>query len=127
MTTRTDNDALSPVDRAALERAIETCRTQKGPAARDQIERKLANEPWFTAARFAAYSCQMDSLRLRPWQEPPCWIDDPEADIAAGDDGVIGQFQAAKLLQRLLDAKLSRYEPDPIAALAAARKRPPTA
>jgi hypothetical protein len=47
------------------------------------------------------------------------------ADINAGDDGVLGRYQAAKLLRRMLDAGLSRYEPDPERALKQAKGRPP--
>jgi hypothetical protein len=117
---------MTPVDREALERAIEICRTKKAPADRNQIEHKLATEPWIQVGEFAAYSCQMDSLHLRPWQPPPVWIDDLVAIINAGDDGVGGNYAAARLLQRLLNAGLSRFEPDPIAALER-MKRPPAA
>jgi hypothetical protein len=125
MTTLTDveDEPLSATDYDALTRAIETCR-RKDPATREQIEHKLATELWRGAAEFAAYSCQCDALHLQPWQSPPVWIDDLVADIQAGNDGVGGQYAAAVLLRRLLDAGLSRYEPDPIAALKA-KKRPP--
>jgi hypothetical protein len=125
MTTLTDvEEELSDVDRDALDRAIDICRTKKDPADREQIERKLATEPWREVGEFAAYSCQMDSLHLQPWQSPPCWVDDLVSDIQGGPDGVGGDYEAARLLRRLLDAGLSRYEPDPIAALKA-KKRPP--
>jgi len=125
MTTLTDieDEPLSAVDYDALGRAIETCR-RKEPADREQIERKLSTELWREVAEFASYSCQCDALHLQPWQSPPCWVFDLVADINAGNDGILGDYQAAKLLQRLLDAGLSRYEPDPIAALKA-KKRPP--
>ena len=125
MTTLTDvEEELSAVDRDALDRAIEICRTRKDPADREQIERKIATEPWREVGEFAAYSCQMDSLHLQPWQSPPCWVDDLVSDIQGAPDGVGGDYEAAKLLQRLLDAGLSRYEPDPVGALKQARRRP---
>jgi len=114
---------LCPVDREALERAIEIVRTRKTPADRQQIERMLREDPWEEVGRFAAYSCQCDVLRLKLWQPPPVWVRDIEATLAAGDDGVYGYFQAAKLLRRLLAAGLSHFEPDPIAALEAAERK----
>jgi hypothetical protein len=108
---------MTPTDRDALERAIAICRTQKTPEDRRQIEEKLEDEPWIEVAHFAAYSCQCDALHLKPWQSPPCWIDNLVATINDGNDGIGGDYAAAKLLQRLLDAGLSRFEPDPIGAL----------
>src|SRR5262249_20700510 len=61
MLTDPEATALSAADYDALSRAIETCR-QKDPAARAQIERKLATELWRETAEFAAYSCQCDAL-----------------------------------------------------------------
>lgn len=116
-----ESEELDPVDEAALTRAIEAMRAN--PATREQIEDMLATKPWREAAEFAAYSCQCDALRLRPWQSPPSWIDDLVGDINAGPDGVGGQFAAARLLRRMLDAGLSRYEPDPLAGLKRAKAR----
>jgi len=114
------------IDREALERCIEIMRASKEPSDRKQIERMLEAGGWQKAADSAAYHCQMNALRLRPWQSPPCWIDsrDIKSIIARGDDGVAGDFAAARLLQRMLEAGLSQYEPDPISALA---KSPPPA
>lgn len=114
--TDEDGDDLHPIDRDAFERAIAMMRANGGPDAL-QIENKLRNEPWEQVARFAAYSCQCDNLHLLPHQSPPCWIDDMEATLAAGDDGILGKYAAATLLKRMLDAGLSIYEPDPIDAL----------
>jgi len=121
-----EDEPLSAADRDALHRAIDMCR-RRGPANCEQIERMLESEPWREVAEFASYSSQCDALHLQPWQSPPCWVDDLVADIQAGDDGILGDYQAAKLLQKLLDAGLSRYEPDPIAALKRVKKRPPPA
>jgi hypothetical protein len=110
---------LSQVDHDALERCIETIVARGDPGARQQIERMLAERPWMEVATFAAYGAQMRSLRLKLWQSPPCWIaiDDIENIIAAGDDGVLGNYRGARLLQRMLAAGLSKYEPNPVAAL----------
>jgi len=119
--TDVEDEPLSAVDFEALDRAIRICRTQKTPADAEQIEHKLATELWREAAEFASYSCQCDALHLQPWQDPPCQVDDLVSAINAGDDGILGDYAAAKLLQRLLDRGLSRYEPDPVSALKAKR------
>jgi hypothetical protein len=116
MQTDEDEDELHPIDEEALTRAIEMTRANGGPDA-VQIENKLRNEPWEQVARFAAYCHQCDNLHLMPHQSPPCWVDDMEAVLAAGDDGILGKYAAATLLKRMLAAGLSIYEPDPITAL----------
>jgi hypothetical protein len=85
-------------------------------ATRQQIEAKLESEPWLDVAKLCAYGCQCAALHLEPWQPPPCWveIDDGDDEIAP----VLGRRAAAELLRRMLAAGLSRYEPDPIGALA---------
>jgi len=126
MTTSADDEGepLDPVDEDALERATEMARLES-PARSRQIDSKLEHEPWEDVATWCAYVSQCNVLHLKPWQSPPCWVDD--LTINAGDDGIGGQYQAARLLQRLLKAGLSRYEPDPEKALKEKRKRPPPA
>ncbi len=53
---------------------------------------------------------------------PPVWIIDIDAALNAPDDArnIPG---SARPLKRLLDAGLSRYEPDPIAALERAERK----
>ncbi|HVI68043.1 MAG TPA: hypothetical protein VM910_36500 [Bradyrhizobium sp.] len=118
---------MKRIDRDALERCIATMRNSKEPSDRMQIERALAEDGWQEAADSAAYHCQMNALRLRPWQSPPCWINtrDITSIIARGDDSIAGDYAAAKLLQKMLQASLSRFEPDPVAALK--RTNPPRA
>jgi hypothetical protein len=107
---------LSPVDREALTRALKMARAESD-LERERFDREVAERGWQHAAETAAYHCQDTALRLKPWQPPPCWIRDLEGDLAAGDDGVSGRYAAAKLTQRLLQAGLSRFEPDPLGAL----------
>ncbi|MBB6407653.1 hypothetical protein [Mesorhizobium sangaii] len=59
---------------------------------------------WFEAAIFASYCCQIKALRLKPWESPPVHgrKEDP---------------QSWRLLQRMLKAGISQFEPDPPAAL----------
>jgi hypothetical protein len=110
---------LGRVDRDALKRAIGDARAQD-PGRDKQISSMLATRPWFEVARFAAYCCQDRALRLRPWQSPPCWMGDDKP--AVDNDDTHGDLRAWQLRRRLIEAGLSPYEPDPIAALEAATK-----
>ena len=114
---------MRKVDRDALERALVMAR-EESPSRAEQIAHKLEHEPRQQVGQFAAYCCQCNTLRLKPWQPPPCSIDpsDIRNIIAAGYDGVRGSYAGAKLLQKMLQNGLSEYEPDPIRALEAARK-----
>lgn len=68
----------------------------------------------------AAYGCQVDSLRLKPWQWPPMWADN---DRPRDPHPSAGREAAWQLRRRLLKAGLSAYQPDPVAALEAAAAR----
>ena len=105
---------MSATDLAALAHAIDAAR--KNPAEAKRINDRLANGgDWFDFATSAALHCQMTALNLLPWQSPPCVAHfiEPRRDE-----------HAAELLHRLLAAGSSRYEPDPIAALAEAEAKP---
>jgi hypothetical protein len=108
---------LSRIDREAMKRAIEQLRRKGGEDAR-QIEGKLREEPWDDVGRFAAYSCQDDALHPEPWQPVPAneYVSVTDDDSRYGP--VMGRAAAAELLRRLLAAGLSRFEPDPLGALA---------
>lgn len=101
------------VDRDALERSLEIA--MRDPDRAEQLQSKLQDEKWIEVAQFAAYGCQMTSLSLKPWQSPPahCDEDDPYEQDKAGQ----------KLLRQMLAAKISRYEPNPIAALKRKRRK----
>jgi hypothetical protein len=62
---------------------------------------------------FATYNCQIDNLGLKPWMDAPMF-----AEIRRDPD-------ALAILVKLLGHGLSRYEPDPVAALAAVRSGAP--
>ena len=105
---------LDPIDRAALEAAMETASVD--PARDEQLRWKLADgQSWFDVSAFAAGCMQAENLRLKPWRSPPA--DGDEDDPSPRDR------DAASLLKALLAAGLSRFEPDPLAALAAKRRR----
>ena len=100
-----DDDELSAADLDALSRAL-TLAKRESPGRRAQIEQMQHEDGRHSAASFAAFHCQCKSLKLRPWQSPPMY------GHLDGDTG------ATILLKRLLNAGLSRWEPDPLGALA---------
>jgi hypothetical protein len=97
------------LDRAALDRALEL-----SMADDDREYSKLAEEGWFGCAWSCAHDQQCKALNLFPWQSPPCDVD--EGDIGIHD------FGGAKLLKRMLAHGVSRYDPTPLDAIAAARR-----
>lgn len=118
-----DAPMVKPLDRDALERAIALANEYQRAHdilrdGRTQIDRMLDDRSWREVAEFAVYGCQMRSLQLRPWMWPPCWVrlDDPVSEHAPA-------VSLLKRLLRLLDNNLSRYEPDPVGALAAIEAR----
>jgi hypothetical protein len=103
-----------PTDKAALQLAVELHR-KRGEAERARIDAELKQKAWFEVARGCAWSEQHRNLRLRPWQPPPCQAD-PHA-INGADDGVMGRRAASLLLARMLKLGVSRWHPDPLAAI----------
>ena len=113
MTRQTDLDALKL--------AVETAR-KRDRAKRQQIESMLASRPWHDVAAFAAYSCQVDALQLKPWEWPPIWVNDIETALSEPDDGK--RIRSAALLrQRMQRCGVSKWHPDPVAACEAAEQR----
>jgi hypothetical protein len=86
---------------------------------RDQVQYKLEHGGFDETAEFCAYFLQCEHLAeplgLRPWHPPPSSVDlrSPE-DVAC---------PSGQLLLRMLDLGISRYHPDPLAALASAERR----
>jgi hypothetical protein len=112
----TPQEPLSDLDRRALERAVAIEQT-RNEASRDQIDRKLRGEPWLKVAVYCAERCQEISLHLEPWEYlPPCAVEVNEVDAPGYEHQ--GVRKSAALLRRMLRAGVSRYEPDPLAALA---------
>jgi hypothetical protein len=101
-------------DRGALALALEQARAEGADRA-GQIDAKLKAESWKDVAAFAAYCCQCRALHLKPWQEPPA--------IVSEDDPNERDKAVQQLLRRMLAAGVSRFAPDPIAAIAAAKQR----
>ena len=98
---------MNEIDRDALERALVACRDESDARAK-QLDSKLHDEPWEEVAQFASYCTQGRALDLmhanfRALSEP---FGDPRA-----------ARESAELLRRLLNAGLSRFEPDPLGAI----------
>ena len=104
-----DKYEYTEVDMNALRRAmaIGMASTEHDRAA--QLVNMLKDRPWIEVATFAAYGCQRRALKLKPWNEPPCW---------GGEDP---PGKAARWLDRMLAAGISQWEPDPKGALAKAK------
>ena len=109
-----DDDDLAPNTRAALELAIAIA-LKSDRATRQQIESMLRERPWREVAEFAAYGCQCDALRLKPWQPPPCHAHLDDDDGEAGP--IMGRRAAAMLLRKMLLLAVDRWHPDPLAAI----------
>lgn len=99
------------VDRAALESCVKIARRDR--ERRKLIDDKLASgETWDSVAFSACYGVQFAALRLKPWESPPCVVD---------EDGFERDPIAQTILRQMLGAGVSRYDPDPLKALARAR------
>jgi hypothetical protein len=90
-------------DRDALEAAITIVR--KHPERWREFQALVLERGWQAAAKICVYDCQTRSMRLRWWEKPPC--------VA----GTQGKDRAARLLRRMLGRGISRYHPNPLAAI----------
>jgi hypothetical protein len=103
------------IDTDALRRCLLI--VMRDPRDQSNWQELLASQEWYEVARRAAYRAQCAALALRPWQEPPC--------VVSEDDPNERDPNAQNLLRRMLAAGLSRFEPDPLAALEQANSRKP--
>jgi hypothetical protein len=112
------------IDDEALERALAAALARQKASdvpRRDgltQVESMLRDRPRREVCEFASYSEQMHALQLRPWMFPPCWLD--------LNDRHPEHLDGVALLRRLLDNNLSKYEPNPVAALQKVEAPPAT-
>jgi len=104
---------LDARDVAALELALKVRRARSAPDAQ-QIDWMLAERSRVDVMKFAAYSCQMASLRLKPWEQPPAHVsvDDKDRPEQCG-----GETAAAKLLRKMLRHGVSKWHPNPMGAI----------
>ena len=105
---------IDEIDGDALKRALVACRAESSARAK-QLDSKLRDEPWEEVAQFASYCAQGRALDLMPWQSPPCRANLGALSEPFGDPRAARE--SAELLRRLLDAGLSRFEPDPLGAI----------
>jgi hypothetical protein len=89
------------VDKDALRRALRAVKAETGRRPPPESE----PDEWYDAAMSAVYHCQMESLRLRPWQTPPCWVGDERPLV----EDHRGEVAAWELRRRLLKAGLSQW------------------
>jgi hypothetical protein len=80
-----------------------------------QLDTMLETRTWQRVGKFAAYCCQHKALHLAPHETPPCHVErldkvEPE------------ERKAADLQRRMLRHGVSRWHPDPMAAIASAKK-----
>jgi hypothetical protein len=113
---RDDDD----VDRAAFELAIELTRAEAD--RREQIDHMLADDPRIEVGQFASYHRQVNALRLRPWEPPPCHINDADETLAQPEQPGDGKHAAARLLKQMLALGVSKWHPDPLAAIEQAKR-----
>ena len=107
-------------DLDALELAIAQTLAEDDKGRVEQVTHMLEEDRWH-GATFAAYHRQTDSLNLKVWESPPCCFD--EDNIDADADDIHGNRPALKLLQEMLDLGISRWHPDPLAAIEAAKRK----
>jgi hypothetical protein len=100
-------------DRDALYAAIDIVR--RHPGRWREFQDLMRDQGWEAAARIAVYDCQARAMRLRWWEVPPC----------VGD--LRGKDRTARLLRRMARRGVSRYHPDPLAAIAEAGRAWPVA
>jgi hypothetical protein len=110
--------AIPKHDLEALELAIAQARAEDA-GRRGQIDAMLA-EDWWDGATFASFYRQSVTLRLNPWECPPCSFFrrgiTPDGLADAGGD------PALRLLNEMLDLGVSAWHPDPVAAIEAAKR-----
>jgi hypothetical protein len=81
---------------------------QRGGKSREQIESMLATDKFEEVGSFAAFSAQCDALHLMPWEAPPLYA---------------SQGEALELRERMDRLGVSKFEPDPVAAIAEAEAK----
>jgi hypothetical protein len=106
-------------DREAMRRAVETL-LQTEPEWRDQIAAMLQSQPWEEVGLFAATCCQIKVLALKPHECAPA----ETHDVAEPSDVYSYRASEVRLLRQMLSLGVSRFDPDPIAAIAAAEAKP---
>jgi hypothetical protein len=114
---------LEKHDRDALQAAVKMY-TDRSPGAAEQIERKLRDERWQQVAEFCSRVMQGANLKLNPWEIPPAKIDLDAPHYGRHPPPYRdGRDEAAALLRDMLALGISRWHPDPEAAIAEAERQ----
>jgi hypothetical protein len=109
-------------NRDALKLAVEMY--SRIPGAADQVKAKRCDEPWQQVAQFCARCMQGVSLKLNPWEICPAKIDlDARYYGRHPPPYRDGRDEAAALLRDMLALGVSRWHPDPEAAIAEAERQ----
>ena len=115
---------MNDVDKQALELAIEQTLAEPDEGRVEQVKSMLADETrtWFETASFCSYHRQNQNLRLAPWDSPACDIcdDDVESFIRPGP-GHETDVELVKLYLEMREYGVSKFHPDPAAAVRAAK------
>ncbi len=98
---------LTKADFDAMTRAIAAARVQSRGSNR-QIEDKLRREPFEAVGRFAAFSAQIASLHLEPWESTPLYADCPESRAMLQKN--VGAWSPAGTNQHPLRAAIAEAE-----------------
>ena len=112
---------LTPNDLDALRRAMKWGKAfqTREPQLRvwPEVLPDEGSPAWTELAMYFVRAAQADNLHLKPWQTEPCaTIDDGVID----DNGWGRRSGEVALLRRMLSLGVSRYEPHPLVAIAAA-------
>ena len=113
---------MTRIDRRALRLAIEVCRRE--PGRDEQITAKLKTETWESVGRFCSTVAQGRKLDLKPWQLCPCDVLPAEVETSPPHHQAHAAFE---LQRRMLRLKISKFHPDPLAAIAEAEAARPRA
>ena len=107
---------MRKTDRAALELALQQTLAEKDQSRVEQVRSMLEDRDRLDVMQFCSFHRQIEALKLRPWELPPC-LGDYDGSPGGRDE------QAWALLKRMRKAGLSRWDPDPLAAVEAAEKQ----
>src|SRR6516165_2927170 len=107
---------MRKTDRAALDLALQQTLAEKDQSRVDQVRSMLERRTRLEVSQFCSFHRQIAALALKPWELPPC-LGDYDGAPGGRDE------QAWALLKRMRKAGLSRWDPDPLAAVEAAEKQ----
>jgi hypothetical protein len=118
----TATNELDAVDRDALTRCIAAARAI-APIYDRAIDTMLARgQSWEEVAHYACVVAQTVSCDAKPWQPVPCGVHVASALRQPYGDPR-SEREAAEIRLKLQALNLSRYEPDPMRAIAEAEQR----